>query len=211
MHPQLSDKLKVELHLPKVNQSSKNKVVEKEEQDQVKMKVASFIMGPPSETRKATVNLDKAIEYELKHGRKLDPKMDRKKLRRTVSNRLSAQRSRVKKAQHIHEMESRVTELEDTITVLRLRVERFKEKRRLLQLQNEALERLAQIRLHEANHAQMVLEKSKAELARLKEVEKGLLKELHIQSNTFDYQDEQLLQKQSQPQLQLHPFLNLDA
>lgn len=36
----------------------------------------------PLENRRATLNLDKAIEYELKYGRKLDPTMDRKKLRR---------------------------------------------------------------------------------------------------------------------------------
>ncbi|XP_057764431.1 basic leucine zipper 2 [Salvia miltiorrhiza] len=188
----------------KANESSNNK--------------ATSTFDAPAETRKATLNLDKAIEYELKHGRKLDPRMDRKKLRRTVSNRLSAQRSRVKKAQYIHDMERRVTELEDTITVLTLRVERFKEKRRLLQLQNEALERLVQIRLNEANLAQMVLEKNKAELGRLKEVEKGLVKELHIQaaaawncgqqSSSGFYQDEQLLQKQ--PQLQMDPFLNFE-
>ncbi|KAG6436768.1 hypothetical protein SASPL_101670 [Salvia splendens] len=207
MHPKSSDKLKMAFFLmaPKANESGKNKVVEMEEQDQAKE--ASFLMAPPPETRKATLNLDKAIEHELQHGRKLDPKMDRKKLRRTVSNRLSAQRSRVKKAEHIHEMERRATDLEDTITVLKIRVERFKEKKRLLQLQNEALERLMQIRLHEANVAQSVVDKSKAELARLKEVEKEQL----------NYHEKQLLHKQSQPQLelelelQLHPFRNFDA
>ncbi|KAG6412498.1 hypothetical protein SASPL_125177 [Salvia splendens] len=137
-----------------------------------------IFMAPAAETqtRKATINLDKAIGYELKHGRKLDPKMDTKKLRRTVSNRLSAQRSRVRKAQHIHDMESKVTELENTITMVRLRVESVKENWRLLQQQNEALERLVQIRLQEANVAQMVAEKNKAELGRLK----GQMKDFQI-------------------------------
>ncbi|KAG6409911.1 hypothetical protein SASPL_127953 [Salvia splendens] len=155
---------------------SSNKFVQNEKEQDMKMKMKVVLplpifMAPAAETqtRKATINLDKAIAYELKHGRKLDPKMDTKKLRRTVSNRLSAQRSRVRKAQQIHDMESKVTELENTITMVRLRVESVKENRRVLQQQNEALERLVQIRLQEANVAQMVAEKNKAELGRLKD------------------------------------------
>lgn len=83
-NPKSSEKWKVEGHLGNPNESSKKVFVNEEEQD-VKMKVALQLpppLPPTSETRKATLNLDKAIEYELKHGRKLDPKMDRKKLRR---------------------------------------------------------------------------------------------------------------------------------
>ncbi|EPS67439.1 hypothetical protein M569_07336, partial [Genlisea aurea] len=48
------------------------------------------------------VSLDEAVKYELKYGRRLKAAaVDRRKLRRTISNRLSAQRSRMKRAQYI--------------------------------------------------------------------------------------------------------------
>lgn len=77
------------------NRDARGRFVESVEEQDVKMKIP-LMMAPlppplpppapifiaPAETRKSTLNLDKAIEYELKHGRKLDPMMDRKKLRR---------------------------------------------------------------------------------------------------------------------------------
>ncbi|KAH6814224.1 hypothetical protein C2S51_023242 [Perilla frutescens var. frutescens] len=133
-----------------------------------------FELGPP-ESRTGTINLDKAIQYELKHGPKLDPKMDPKKLRRTVSNRLSAQRSRERKADYIHDMERKAYELEVTLIIMGEKMARLLEQRRLLKLQNEALQQLLLLRQHQANHSQMVLEKNKAEMNRLKEVQKKAL------------------------------------
>ncbi|KAH6810842.1 hypothetical protein C2S51_024604 [Perilla frutescens var. frutescens] len=133
-----------------------------------------FELGPP-ETRTATVNLDRAIQYELKHGPKLDPKMDPKQFRRTVSNRLSAQRSRQRKADYIHDMERKAYELEVRLIIMGEKMTRLLEQRRLLKLQNEALQQLLLLRQHQANLSQIVLEKNKAEMNRLKEVQKKAL------------------------------------
>ncbi|KAH6825846.1 hypothetical protein C2S53_018210 [Perilla frutescens var. hirtella] len=169
---------------------------------------------PPPETRSATINLDKAIEFELKHGRKLDPQMDRKKLRRTVSNRISAQKSRLRKAQYIHDMERKVNELEETLTFLEEKSARWLEKRRLLKVQNETLHHLLAIRENQANQAQMVFEKNKAEVNRLREVEKALLRMslndggMSSSSCSGFFEDDEQVGSGMAGQV---PFLNFDA
>ncbi|KAL2511261.1 Uncharacterized protein Adt_16861 [Abeliophyllum distichum] len=73
------------------------------------------VLAPASLT---TLTLDQAIEHELKYGRKLDPNMDPKRLRRTISNRLSAQRSRLRIVHYIHVMEKIVKDLQYPIYII---------------------------------------------------------------------------------------------
>ncbi|KAL8055903.1 hypothetical protein ABFX02_04G085500 [Erythranthe guttata] len=121
---------------------------------------------------RAALTLDEAIEYELKHGRRLDPNMDQRKLRRTVSNRLSAQRSRIKKVKYIDQMEKTVIELEKLVLFLTPQVETEIENKKELMEENESLQKLAAIRLNESKLAELEVEKKQAEIARLKELEK---------------------------------------
>ncbi|KAL8055902.1 hypothetical protein ABFX02_04G085400 [Erythranthe guttata] len=121
---------------------------------------------------RAALTLDEAIEYELKHGRRLDPNMDQRKLRRTVSNRLSAQRSRIKKVKYIDQMEKTVIELEKLILFLTPQVENQIENKKELMEENESLQKLAAIRLNESKLAELEVEQKQAEIARLKELEK---------------------------------------
>ncbi|KAL7152230.1 hypothetical protein ABFS83_04G083300 [Erythranthe nasuta] len=121
---------------------------------------------------RAALTLDEAIEYELKHGRRLDPNMDQRKLRRTVSNRLSAERSRIKKVKYIDQMEKTVIELEKLILFLTPQVETQLENKKELMEENESLQKLAAIRLNESKLAELEVERKQAEIARLKELEK---------------------------------------
>ncbi|KAL1552915.1 hypothetical protein AAHA92_13657 [Salvia divinorum] len=153
---------------------SSDKVVQKEKEQDMKMKMKVVLplpifMAPAAETRKATINLDKAIAYELKHGRKLDPKMDTKKLRRTISNRLSAQRSRLKRSQFIVDLERRVKELEEVVASLTPRIHGYHEKKRTLKLENDSLRTILDIRAAESKIAEERLEEKRREIREMKE------------------------------------------
>ncbi|KAL6493359.1 hypothetical protein OROGR_032493 [Orobanche gracilis] len=133
-----------------------------------------------TQTQGVSFTLDKAVEYELKHGSKLDPNMDRRKLRRTISNRLSAQRSRIRKAQYINGMEKMVNDLEELISYLTPRMQSYQEKRRLLLLQNDSLQKLMEFRMNESKLSEIEVEQKRAELSRLKELENT------VRNNTDD-------------------------
>ncbi|PIN09629.1 hypothetical protein CDL12_17785 [Handroanthus impetiginosus] len=119
---------------------------------------------------KITVTLDEAIKYGL--NRKSDPNMDKKKLRRTISNRLSAQRSRMKKAQYINDMEKMVNDLEDMISALTSQLKNYKEKWKLLLIQNDSLQKLIEIYSNESKLRAMELEQKQIQVNNLKELEK---------------------------------------
>ncbi|KAG8372636.1 hypothetical protein BUALT_Bualt12G0087300 [Buddleja alternifolia] len=160
---------------------------------------SSLISAAPS-TPESTLTLEKAIEYELNHGCKLDPNMDKKKLRRTISNRLSAQRSRMKKSQYIDNMEKRVNDLQELISFLTPQVESYKEKQKLLMLENNALQKLVEIRSNESKLHELELEKKKNELYMLKEVEKIVYKDGHgSSSRPQEIQDSSFKKFMTQP------------
>ncbi|KAL7113874.1 hypothetical protein ACP275_04G086100 [Erythranthe tilingii] len=141
---------------------------------------SSNLASPANDTHpRAALTLDEAIEYELKHGRRLDPNMDQRKLRRTVSNRLSAQRSRIKKVKYIDQMEKTVIELQKLILFLTPQVETQIENKKELMEENESLQKLAAIRLNESKLAELEVEQKQAEIARLKELEKTAKRNIH--------------------------------
>ncbi|XP_059302658.1 transcription factor HY5-like [Lycium ferocissimum] len=65
----------------------------------------------PEEPSNKVLSLDEAIDFELKHGY-VDSSVDLKKLKRTISNRLSAQRTYIKRNEYIAELEKKVKDLE---------------------------------------------------------------------------------------------------
>ncbi|KAL9169525.1 hypothetical protein ABFS82_04G084700 [Erythranthe guttata] len=141
---------------------------------------SSNLASPANDTHpRAALTLDEAIEYELKHGRRLDPNMDQRKLRRTVSNRLSAQRSRIKKVKYIDQMEKTVIELEKLILFLTPQVESQIENKKELMEENESLQKLVAIRLKKSKLAELEVEQKQAEIARLKEREKTAKRNIH--------------------------------
>ncbi|KAL0419228.1 UNVERIFIED_CONTAM: Basic leucine zipper 6 [Sesamum radiatum] len=169
----------------------------------MKMKIP-YAFPPPANVPRFNLSLDKAIEYELKHGRRLDPNMDKKKLRRTISNRLSAQRSRIKKAQYINKMEKMVTDLEELISVLTPQIESYKEKRKQLLLQNDSLQTLVELHLNDAKLREFELEQKRVEVRMLKDLEKTSDKH-----NEDSNSGSQQMQNSSSKQFQKQPYPGL--
>ncbi|KAG8372603.1 hypothetical protein BUALT_Bualt12G0083800 [Buddleja alternifolia] len=164
---------------------------------------SSLTLDAPANPR-AILTLDKAIENELNHGRKLGPNMDIKKLRRTISNRLSAKRSRIRKSQYIKDMEKTVNHLQELISSLTPQIESHKEKQKLLILENDSLQKLVEIRSNESKLHELELEKKKNEVYKLKEVEKIVNKDKHDSSSRSQQMQDLSLEKfMAQPYLSL--------
>ncbi|KAE8711221.1 hypothetical protein F3Y22_tig00110300pilonHSYRG00051 [Hibiscus syriacus] len=94
--------------------------------------------------------------------------MDPKKLRRVISNRLSAQRSRVRRLQHVSYMEKKVESLQALVAVLSSQIKLQKDKQLLLRIEEKYLQNLIS---ECANRRVMVdaeIEEKRAELIRLR-------------------------------------------
>ncbi|XP_034689150.1 light-inducible protein CPRF2-like [Vitis riparia] len=68
-----------------------------------------------------------------------DPNLDDRRLRRLLSNRISAQRSRLRRTNYINEMETQVKEFEAQIAQLSPEVVLIQRKKKLLQMDNELM------------------------------------------------------------------------
>ncbi|XWS53363.1 hypothetical protein CRYUN_Cryun11dG0151000 [Craigia yunnanensis] len=88
---------------------------------------------------------DNSVETEVGNGvqvrlgRILDPNMDPRMLKRALSNRLSAQKSRIKKLQYVFDMERKVESLETLIAVLSPQVALYTDKKYFLQMEQKNL------------------------------------------------------------------------
>ncbi|KAK4412554.1 Basic leucine zipper 6 [Sesamum alatum] len=216
LNPNTTDKLRIQPYFPKTGDFRDNHVRDScprflqknyniprpDWNSKMKMKIP-YALPPPANPR-FSQSLDKAIEYELKHGRRLDPNMDKKKLRRTISNRLSAQRSRIKKAQYISKMEKMVNDLEELISVLTPQIESYKEKRKQLLLQNDSLQNLVELHSNEAKLREIELEQKRVEVCRLKDLEKTTNKN-NEDSDSWSQQ----MQDFSLKQIEKQPYLSL--
>ncbi|GMI92034.1 hypothetical protein HRI_002872600 [Hibiscus trionum] len=124
-----------------------------------------FPFPPPADANTVVVN---AVQGG--GGRFDEQNMDPRKFKRIISNRLSAQRSRIKKLQHVHDMEKKVESLQTLVDVLSNQVELQKEKQFLLRMEQQDLQsRISAC----ANRRVMVdaeIEKRRAELNRVREL-----------------------------------------
>uniref|UniRef100_A0A3Q7G5S9 BZIP domain-containing protein n=1 Tax=Solanum lycopersicum TaxID=4081 RepID=A0A3Q7G5S9_SOLLC len=111
-------------------------------------------------------SLEEALNSEIKHGQ-VDPNMNMKKLRRTISNRLSAQRSRMRKTEYIDLLRKEAKDLEERIAFLGRKIENDKDNNKKLQLENQML----QLQLDSITNKSNLLAELEAELKRLKELE----------------------------------------
>ncbi|XP_004242552.1 basic leucine zipper 61-like [Solanum lycopersicum] len=116
--------------------------------------------------------LEEAMNSELKHGQ-VDPNVDWKKMKRIMSNRLSAQRSRNKKMEYTAELEKKVKELENTIAWAGSEIENAKYNKKKLMLENEMLQQQLDIVIHKSNSSIAQTEELKLELETLKELAKS--------------------------------------
>ncbi|KAM3373943.1 hypothetical protein P3S68_012657 [Capsicum galapagoense] len=116
-----------------------------------------------------TSTLDEAVNSELSqsHG---NPNVDVKKLRRTITNRLSAQRSRTKQVEYIADLEKKVKDLQNTIAFVVPEIEYMKDYSMKLQEENEMLQRQLDSVTDNANQRCAQIEELKVELKRLEKL-----------------------------------------
>ncbi|KAH6812901.1 hypothetical protein C2S51_021919 [Perilla frutescens var. frutescens] len=155
-------------------------------------------------TQNASINLNRAIQYVRR--------LDGNKLRKTVSNSLAAQKSRLIKARYFRDKERKViNDLEKGIRFMEEESVRLVEQCRILKLETEELEQVVLLRRHQANTLQMIVEKNKAELERLTEEVKNILLKMASNSSSCSgfCEDEQLgMEEEEQEE---DPFINFDA
>nr|XP_011460972.1 PREDICTED: basic leucine zipper 61-like [Fragaria vesca subsp. vesca] len=130
---------------------------------------------------------------QIRVGRNIAPEsLDPKKLKRIYSNRVSAQKSRLKKLQYIAEMEKKAKALEAQVAVLSPQVEFFKNQSYFLQMERVALNESIAARAAERLNKAAQIEANKKEVQRLRL--------LHLQKI-----------EQQQMQLQASMYMNMDG
>ncbi|CAL5353183.1 unnamed protein product [Camellia sinensis] len=136
----------------------------------------------PSSTKNGgiVVKTEQGIDYEMKWGRIVDPNMDTKRLRRILSNRISAQKTRMRKAQYAKDLEKAMKDLQADIAVLNPRIESETENYKLLQMENGTLKQKMSV----------CEEKVKISLAKFKEYQATIkeLKELYFAQQKMQMQ-----------------------
>ncbi|XP_055831111.1 transcription factor VIP1-like [Solanum dulcamara] len=145
--------------------------------------------------------LKEAMNNELKYGQ-VDPNVDLKKLKRIMSNRLSAQRSRIKKIEYTAELEKKVKDLQDTIAWAGSEIENMKDNKKKLLMENDMLQAQLDSVTAKSNLHTVQTEELKLELKRLKELAKA--REIERQSFNF-YESE------STAEIDIDQYLNFDA
>ncbi|PHU16223.1 hypothetical protein BC332_17428 [Capsicum chinense] len=114
-----------------------------------------------------TSTLDEAVNYELSqsHG---NPNVDVKKLRRTITNRLSAQRSRTKQVEYIADLEKKVKDLQNRIVVEGPEKKYMEDYKEQLQMENEMLQKRMDSVTDYMNRQSAQIEELELELKKLK-------------------------------------------
>uniref|UniRef100_A0A7N2KQ91 BZIP domain-containing protein n=1 Tax=Quercus lobata TaxID=97700 RepID=A0A7N2KQ91_QUELO len=82
---------------------------------------------------------------QVRLGRNIDPNIDPKKLKRIISNRVSAQKSRMKKIQYVTDLERRLKALESQIALLSPQVEIYKNQQLEIEENKEELQKMRQL------------------------------------------------------------------
>ncbi|MCD7462313.1 hypothetical protein HAX54_048221 [Datura stramonium] len=129
--------------------------------------------------------LDEAIRFEIRK-ENVGPNVDPKKLRRTISNRLSAQRLKLKRSRYVTELEQKIQDLQNTIALVAPQIETMKGNQKMLQLENEMLQNQLDIITERSNLRTAQTEELKLELKRLKELAKAREEEQMDQYLNFD-------------------------
>ncbi|XP_031271787.1 basic leucine zipper 19-like [Pistacia vera] len=109
--------------------------------------------------------------------RNIDPNMDPKRLRRIISNRVSAQKSRLRKLQYLTDMERKVKFLEAQICVLNPQVEIYKNHQRRLEIEQERLNQCMATYRNNNMLRDVEIEENKAEVTRLRQLHLTQLQE----------------------------------
>ncbi|XP_060197341.1 basic leucine zipper 34-like [Lycium barbarum] len=168
------------------------------------------------ETSNTFLTLDEATDIELKHGN-VDPNVDLKKLRRTLSNRLSAQRARNKRAEYTTQLEKKVKDLEDKLAIMPPEIENERDKNNMLMLEGKMLREQLEIANDRSKLRTAYTEEMKLELRRLKELHEKALKEKHSAIHLLDIEGQGSNSYESESggvidvEQDIDQYLNLDA
>ncbi|KAK6788227.1 hypothetical protein RDI58_016752 [Solanum bulbocastanum] len=119
-----------------------------------------------------------------------------------MSNRLSVQRSRIRKIECTAELEKKVKELEDTIAWAGSEIENVKDNKKKLMPENEMLQAQLDIVTDKSNLRIAQTQELKLELKRLKELAKT--QEIEGQSSNF-------YELESIAEIDMDQYLNFDA
>ncbi|KAG7549839.1 Basic-leucine zipper domain [Arabidopsis thaliana x Arabidopsis arenosa] len=114
------------------------------------------------------------VHYEVEPGftirmrHDIDPTTDPKKLKRIISNRVAAQKSRWKKVQYIDALVKRSMELQGQVSMLRSELAIASEQKRRLENEQRQLKEYISARLQRCIDNDGVIKEGKAEIERLK-------------------------------------------
>ncbi|KAH0715251.1 hypothetical protein KY284_008156 [Solanum tuberosum] len=153
--------------------------------------------------------MEEVMNSELKDGQ-VDPNVDLNKLRRRMSNRLSAQRARMRKVEYTTKLEKEVKHLQDTIALMRPIMENAKDSKKKLQLENKILQQQLDCLSNKSNLRAVQTEELKVELKRLKELAKTQEAEENMEiegqsSHSYDHDASELA-----ADIDVDQYLNLD-
>ncbi|CAH9073288.1 unnamed protein product [Cuscuta europaea] len=118
------------------------------------------------------LTLEQLIKYECMHGHELVGyhSLDSAKIRKIIANRLSAQRCRNKKVQHLREMEKKVNDLQVIVSLLYPEIEHYKEKQNVLMVQNSLLHQSLNSFTRKSELLKVEIEAMQVEAYRLREL-----------------------------------------
>ncbi|KAE9463618.1 hypothetical protein C3L33_04477, partial [Rhododendron williamsianum] len=122
-----------------------------------------------------TVKTEQGIDYEL-GGRNLDLNMDIRKLRRLLSNRISAKRSRLRKDQHTNNLEKKLKDLEAEVGVLHPIVESEIDTNKQLRMENQILKEKIRVQEVRAKLSLAQMKENQAEVKRYNELHAAQLR-----------------------------------
>ncbi|KAJ6716351.1 ACTIVATOR OF SPOMIN LUC3 [Salix koriyanagi] len=107
---------------------------------------------------------------QTRAARAIDPSMDPKRLKRVISNRVSAQKSRLKRLQYLADIESKVKALEEEIAALSPQVALYKSHHQALKMEQRMLSMEMSARTSNKILKDVEIEDNKAEVSRLRQL-----------------------------------------
>ncbi|XP_040361920.1 basic leucine zipper 34-like [Rosa chinensis] len=123
---------------------------------------------------------------QIRVGRNVAPEsLDPRKLKRILSNRVSAQKSRLKKLQYVAEMEKKAKALEAQVALLSPQVEFFKNQNYFLQMEQHALNESISVRAVDKLHKDALIEANKEEVQRLRLLQLKIFEQQQMQASMF--------------------------
>ncbi|KAJ7964232.1 Basic-leucine zipper transcription factor family protein [Quillaja saponaria] len=169
---------------------------------------AATVPGPNAGTAIVDVVDDDGPEagqgVQTGRGRDIDLDMDPKKLKRILSNRVSAQKSRMKKLQHVSDLERKVKALEVQIAMLSPQIATYKNQHQMLLMEQQFLNHKLNACSSRKTTTEAEIEENKSEVNRLRMLHTRQQEQMKAQSRMMDWETGlELMPKSNQNQAAL--------